>query len=97
MGYMDREQSLKKLENQKRVLEYFDAHGGTIASIAQALGLSKSSVQRYLSDVDSVSDLKLIKEYLQANKDDGRSRGGRNSGFSKDKSGRFTGSAKKGK
>jgi predicted transcriptional regulator len=48
-GYMTRPQSLEKLENIAKVVAYFDRHGGTIKEIARALGMTKSSVQRYLN------------------------------------------------
>lgn len=94
MGYEDRPQSIERLKKIKKVWEYFDKHGGTIGEIAKALGMSKSSVQRYLNEGP-----KIIKEYLEANKKAGNSRGGQTSqarhGFSKDESGHFTGSRKK--
>lgn len=94
MGYMDRNQSLEKERRMKLVHDYFKKHGGTIPEISKATGISKSSVQRYLNEGYTVDELKRVKDYLQSNKEEGRSRGGKNSGYSKDELGRFTGSGK---
>lgn len=97
-GYMTRPQSLEKIENTAKVQEYFDRNGGTIKEIAQALGMSKSSVQRYLNAAQDPEIKELIKEYLAANKYEGNRRGGLTSqeknGYSKDETGRFTGRRK---
>ena len=45
MGYMDRPKKKKKKRNIERVVEYFDSHGGNIDEIANALGLSRSSIK----------------------------------------------------
>lgn len=99
MGLFDRPQSIKKIENQRQVLEYFDKHGGTIQEIADALNLSRSSVQRYLNDVKNPEKLKIIKEYLKANKEEGNKNGGRVSQerntYDRNELGLFIGSRKK--
>ena len=97
-GYMTRPQSLEKIENTAKVQEYFDRNGGTIKEIAHALGMSKSSVQRYLNAAQDPEIKELIKEYLAANKYEGNRRGGLTSqeknGYSKDETGRFAGRRK---
>lgn len=101
MGYMDRPQSEKKKRNIERVVEYFDSHGGNIDEIANALGLSRSSTQRYLNDsyvaeIRSVEEARLIKEYLLAMKNEGNVKGGQkstsDSRYVQDESGKFRGS-----
>lgn len=93
-GYMNRQQSLDRLEKIAIVAEYVGKHGGTIEEIARALGMPKSSVQRYL---DAVNDPK-IRELLKNNKKEGNRRGGQTSqekyGYSKDEAGHFTGRRK---
>lgn len=97
-GYMTRPQSIEKIKNTAKVQEYFDRNGGTIKEIAQALGMSKSSVQRYLNAAQDPEIKELIKEYLIANKCEGNRRGGLTSqekyGYGKDETGRFTGRRK---
>lgn len=99
MGYTERPQSIERLEKIKKVLEYFDKHGGTIDEISAALGIPKSSVQRYLQEATDSRDREAISEYLQANKQEGTRKGGRTTqqrhGFNKDKAGHFIGSTKK--
>jgi len=95
MGYNDRDQSLEKIKRRQLVHDYFDKYGGTISEISKATGISKSSVQRYLNEDYTIDELKCVKAYLQSNKDAGRSKGGKNSGYSKDELGRFTGSSKR--
>lgn len=99
MGYEERQQSIEKLEKIKRVLEYFDKHGGTIAEISEALGIPKSSVQRYLNEASNHIERRSISEYLKSNKHEGTKKGGKISqqrhGFSKDELGHFKGSRKK--
>lgn len=99
MGYETRPQSIERLEKIKKVLEYFDKHGGTIDEISAALGISKSSVQRYLKEATDSRDRQSISEYLAANKREGTKRGGKTTqqrhGFDKDELGHFTGSRKK--
>lgn len=98
MGYDDRRQSIEKIEKQAMVLKYFDSHGGTIDEIASALGMSSSTVQRYLNDIKDSEKLKLIKDYLSNNKRDGNKKGGLTSqnlyGYKKDSDGRFSGHKK---
>ena len=93
-GYYEREQSIQRLENIKKVLEYYNAYGGTIKEIAQALGMSKSSVQRYLEAAQDPE----IKEQLRQNKLNGNSLGGKTTqsqyGYEKDEFGHFRGSRK---
>ena len=93
-GYYEREQSIQRLENIKKVLEYYNEYGGTIKEIAQALGKSKSSVQRYLEAAQEPE----IKEQLRQNKLNGNSRGGKSTqsqyGYEKDEFGHFRGSRK---
>ena len=95
MDYYSRPQSIKKIENQLRVLEYFDAHGGTISEIACALGMPRSTVQRYLNDISDPEKLKLIKDYLSDNKKMGNQNGGIKSqnlhGYMKRIDGKFSG------
>lgn len=95
MGYYDRPQSLKKIENEIKVVEYFESNGGTIQQISDALNMKRSTVQRYLNSVSDPVQLKKIKEYLKRNQEIGKSKGGKNSGYSKDEFGRFTGSSKR--
>ncbi len=98
MGYDDRRQSIEKIEKQAVVLKYFDLHGGTINEIASALGMSTSTVQRYLSDISDPEKLKLIKDYLSNNKKMGNQKGGLISqdlyGYKKDSDGKFSGHKK---
>ena len=98
---MDRPQSEAKKRNIEKVIAYFDSHGGNIEEIANSLGMSRSSVQRYLNDsyvseITSIEEAKLIKEYLKAMKNEGKSMGGRKStddgNYVKDESGKFRGS-----
>lgn len=97
-GYMTRPQSLDRIKNIAIVFDYFDRHGGTIKEIAKALGMTKSSVQRYLNAADDPEVRKIIKNYLSNNKKEGNRRGGQTSqekyGYDKDKSGHFTGRRK---
>ena len=95
MGYSDRPQSKEKIKKKAIVYAYFDLHGGTIAEISEATGVSKSTVQRYLAEFDDPDKLRLIKDYLKSNIIEGRSKGGKISGYGKDEFGRFTGSRKK--
>lgn len=101
MSYMNREQSIKKQENIKKVIEYFDNHGGTIDEIASNLNMSTSSVQRYLNDelvsnLTSKEDALRIKEYLKSMKKAGNKLGGINYSINneaiKDELGHFKGS-----
>lgn len=98
MGYYDRPQSKKKIEDQIKVFEYFDAHGGTIGEIADALGMTRSTVQRYLNDVNDPDKLLLIRDYLSSNKKSGNRNGGIISqelyGYKKNDDGKFNGHVK---
>lgn len=67
MGYSDRPQSKEKIEKKAIVYAYFDLHGGTIAEISEATGVSRSTVQRYLAEFDDPDKLRLIKDYLKSN------------------------------
>lgn len=95
MDYYSRPQSIKKIEDQVKVLKYFDAHGGTIEEIASALGMTRSTVQRHLSDISDPKKLELIKNYLSDNKRIGNQKGGIVSqelyGYTKDADGKFNG------
>lgn len=97
-GYMSRPQSLERIKNIIKVQEYFDKHGGTITEISKALGMTKSSVQRYLNAVEDSEIKEMIREYLAANKLEGKQKGGKISqskyGYAKDESGYFKGSGK---
>lgn len=104
MGYSDRNQSIKKKENIKKVVEYFDQHGGTIKEISEALDMTKSSVQRYLNDntiseITSMETANKIKEYLLHMKKYGNKMGGlksqENNIYIKDELGKFKGSSMK--
>ena len=98
MDYYDRPQSIKKIEDQVKVFEYFDSHGGTIKEIAAALGMSRSTVQRHLNDISDPKKLSLIKGYLNDNKKMGNKNGGLISqemyGFAKADDGKFIGHKK---
>jgi predicted transcriptional regulator len=97
-GYMTRPQSLEKIKNIAKVQEYFDRNGGTTKEISKALGIPKSSVQRYLNAAEDPNVRQLIKEYLAANKYEGNRKGGQTSqekyGYGKDEFGHFTGKGK---
>lgn len=104
MGYNDRNQSIKKQENIKKVVEYFDQNGGTIKEISQATGIPKSSVQRYLNDlfvseITSIETANKIKEYLTYMKNYGNKLGGaisqNNNNYVKNQDGKFNGSMRK--
>lgn len=98
MGYDDRRQSIEKIEKQAVVLKYFDLHGGTIQEIANALGMARSTVQRYLNDINDPEKLKLVKSYLSYNKSAGNQKGGIISqelyGYQKGSDGKFSGHLK---
>ena len=96
MGYMDRNQSQERRDKIKKIRKCLDEHGGTIKEISEMLGIPRSTVQRLLHAEEAFSDeeSKYVEAYLQSNKEEGRSKGGKNSGYSKDELGRFTGSGK---
>ena len=104
MGYLNREQSQRKRERIIKTLEYFDQHGGNIKEIAEALGYSESSVQRYLTDelvseITSIEEAEKIKEFLKAMKKEGNKRGGITSSKSNEilrgENGKFSGNVRK--
>lgn len=98
MDYYSRPQSIKKIEAQARVFDYFDSHGGTIQEIANALGMARSTVQRYLNDINDPEKLKLVKSYLSYYKSVGNQKGGIISqelyGYQKGSDGKFSGHLK---
>ena len=104
MGYLNREQSQRKRERIIETLEYFDQHGGNIKEIAEALGYSESSVQRYLTDelvpeLTSKEDAKNIKEFLKQMKLEGNKKGGITSSETneilREENGKFSGNVRK--
>lgn len=91
-----------------KVVEVFLSGDYTIAEVSKITGVSTSSIQRYLNNVEYICEcfpsdakekIKKIKEKLSNNKIDGLSRGGKNysqnNQYTKDELGHFTGSRKK--
>ena len=101
-------QQLEKDDKIKKVLIAFLSSKKTIEEISEGTGISKSSVQRYLTDEDAIRFIytkdadfiiEEIKRKLEENKKEGLSKGGinfaKNNISTKDENGHFTGSKKR--
>lgn len=105
---LNNEQYYAKLKKVKFVVDMFLSSDKTIYQIADETGISKSSVQRYLNDYDSIriiyggSAILIMQEIskkLQVNYNNGVKLGGNNyvlnNDYLKDDLGHFTGSRRK--
>ena len=99
--------SIRK-ENVKKVVVTFLKGNYTISEVAKITGLTSSSIQRYLNNVEYICEcfpsnakeiITKIKDKLSRNKKEGLSRGGinysKNNECTKDELGHFTGSKRK--
>lgn len=105
---LNNEQYYAKLKKVKFVVDMFLSSNKTIYQIAVETGISKSSVQRYLNDYDSIRNIyggsailimQEISKKLQDNYNNGVKLGGNNyalnNNYLKDDLGHFTGSRRK--
>jgi AcrR family transcriptional regulator len=98
-----KQEELKRLRILK-VAKYFLDNGGNIDDLEKAIGIPHSSIQRYLHDKIIIEMLgqeayQTIQSKLNQNKQEGLISGGQNyainNQFTKDKTGKFTGSKKR--
>lgn len=104
----ERNQTKQRIENIHKVFDFFKQYKGNIPEISKALGIPKSTIQRYVNSIEFEELFRLaypnespdaIKEHFRKMKEQGNQQGGINTqekyGFEKDAEGKFQGSRKK--
>ena len=102
INMMSKEQLYEKIKKIRLILMEINSCKN-IKEISEKTNISRSSIQRYLNDYEfllsndlcTIDDCKKINNWLKVAKNEGVSRGGKNSqakhGYEKNEEGKFTG------